>query len=1141
MRALIIATLLFLVACLAPTTEPVTAQSSAIWFVALSGDDTADCLSEETACRTISGALGKAAADDSVRVAAGTYLENLSLTRNVTIVGAGADATVIDGGQRGTVATVLSAQVTAALQDLAIVRGQASGGGGGIANYGTMTLSGVLVAHNAVTAGEGFQGLGGGILNFGTLTISSSAVVENQGVTGAGIYSRGTFSASNLTVASNSAQANGGGLAFGQGSASVRFSTIATNSADGDAGGLFAEVGAAPALADSILAANSDGGDDAPQCRGTVNSSGFNILGRLDGCSFNAFGGDSFDADPQLGPLADNGGPTPTLALLEGSPAIDAAFAGRCPATDQRGVARPQGDGCDSGAFERDTVVAPPPSRTLYVAPDGDDAADCVSSATPCHTIGAAVGKAVSGDTVLLAAGTYSETVSLSKSLTIVGVGAPTTAIDGAGRGTVLTVLSSQARVALRDLTVRGGNAIGAGGGITSYGALSLERVSVQENRVSAGEGFQGLGGGIASFGTLTVSDTAVISNTGVTGGGIYSQGDLTASNVTFAGNTATAGGGLAAGAGTATLSYATVAGNQATGAAGGLQAAEGATIQLGASIVADNGGTSAAPECVGDLVSLDANLIGPAAGCTFSSTGPGDQIDVDPLLGPLESGGGPTLTRALLPESPAIDAGVSEQVACPAGDQRGVPRPQLTACDSGAYEAEPDTPGQNTLYVHVTGSDANDCLTAETPCATIGAALAKANPGNTIKIGGGRYHEHLALTRDVALEGAEAGDTVIDAEGSGTVVRVADGATAAFRNLTVTGGNADSGAGVVNYGHLLIEDSRVQENGLTSGQQIAQVRASLAQGEIIFALADGSLRRQGLSFGLFGRGLGAGIANFGSLEMTRTAVLSNTGLIGAGLSNAGELRLVDSEIAANSGFFGGGLANYGTAALVGGEMRGNVALIGGGAANFGDLLLTGTSVAGNVAIIGAGIANFGVLNVINCVLMSNRAHVDGGALINSPQATVSLRHVTVAGNSASGEDASGGLSNVGGLVSLVNTLLAANSGLGGAQADCGGPIQSEGHNLIETTSGCTLTAGPGDLLDIPAGLSLPQHGDPDLAALVPGPGSPAIDAGLPAACAADDQRGVARPQGQGCDIGAFESISIGADRTKTFLPSLAC
>ena len=69
--------------------------------------------------------------------------------------------------------------------------------------------------------------------------------------------------------------------------------------------------------------------------------------------------------DPLLGPLADNGGPTPTMALLPGSPAIDAGDDSACPPTDQRGVARPQGLACDIGAFE---LV---PKLTLTRSPDG--------------------------------------------------------------------------------------------------------------------------------------------------------------------------------------------------------------------------------------------------------------------------------------------------------------------------------------------------------------------------------------------------------------------------------------------------------------------------------------------------------------------------------------------------------------------------------------------------------------------------------------------------------------------------------------------------------------------------------------------------------------------------------------------------
>ena len=99
-----------------------------------------------------------------------------------------------------------------------------------------------------------------------------------------------------------------------------------------------------------------EGKGDAPACAiegggaATITSGGSNVIS--DGsCNPNGTTDQSF-TDALLGPLADNGGPTLTHALLAGSPAIDAADAGVCPATDQRGVARPQGAGCDVGAFE---------------------------------------------------------------------------------------------------------------------------------------------------------------------------------------------------------------------------------------------------------------------------------------------------------------------------------------------------------------------------------------------------------------------------------------------------------------------------------------------------------------------------------------------------------------------------------------------------------------------------------------------------------------------------------------------------------------------------------------------------------------------------------------------------------------------
>jgi hypothetical protein len=95
----------------------------------------------------------------------------------------------------------------------------------------------------------------------------------------------------------------------------------------------------------NTIIANSSAGGDCVISDGFIGTNTNNLV-EDNSCS------PALHADPLLGPLQDNGGPTQTLALLPGSPAIDAALLANCPATDQRGVSRPQGAGCDIGAFE---------------------------------------------------------------------------------------------------------------------------------------------------------------------------------------------------------------------------------------------------------------------------------------------------------------------------------------------------------------------------------------------------------------------------------------------------------------------------------------------------------------------------------------------------------------------------------------------------------------------------------------------------------------------------------------------------------------------------------------------------------------------------------------------------------------------
>jgi hypothetical protein len=215
--------------------------------------------------------------------------------------------------------------------------------GGGIYNSGTLAVTNSRISLNKAL-------WGGGIFNDLTLDITDSTFSSNGADFGGGIYNHenSTLTITNSTFFNNTANFYGGGISNWQGTVTINNSTFSTNSADH--GGNIDNSGTLE-ITNSILADSPSGGN----CEGTITDGGHNIDDG-DTCSF---GPDSWiNTDPLLAPLEDNGGPTRTHALLEGSPAIDNADPLYCPAADQRGFPRPfdgDGDGeaiCDVGAFE---------------------------------------------------------------------------------------------------------------------------------------------------------------------------------------------------------------------------------------------------------------------------------------------------------------------------------------------------------------------------------------------------------------------------------------------------------------------------------------------------------------------------------------------------------------------------------------------------------------------------------------------------------------------------------------------------------------------------------------------------------------------------------------------------------------------
>ena len=231
---------------------------------------------------------------------------------------------------------------------------------------------------------------------------------------------------------------------------------------------------------------------------------------------------------------------------------------------------------------------------------------------------------------------------------------------------------------------------------------LTLLDTTVHNNvATSASPG--GGGGGIKNLGVLNVAQSTIAANsTNAGGGGIVSSGPMTAANSTISGNTAGGGGGggllTAATAATATLVNVTVTENSTTSTGGGFRALL-APVEMLNTIVAANSAAGGSPDCAAFSttapVSRGHNLIGNDSGCLFTPLGTdlvGSAAEpIDPLLGPLQNNGGPTMTHALMASSPAIDAGDGAVTLPPLNlttDQRGGLRLVGTFVDIGAYEA---------------------------------------------------------------------------------------------------------------------------------------------------------------------------------------------------------------------------------------------------------------------------------------------------------------------------------------------------------------------------------------------------------------------------------------------------------------------
>jgi hypothetical protein len=671
--------------------------------------------------------------------------------------------------------------------------------------------------------------------------------------------------------------------------------------------------------------------------------------------------------------------------------------------------------------------------------------------------------------------------------------------------------------------TIAGNSALFSGGGVANLGGTLIVT-----NSTISGNG----DGGVRNYGTGTVTNSTISGNVGNFGGGVLNNGTLTVLNSTITGNRV--------------FGYSGDAGCR-PGYGGGVLNSFGGTLTLVRTLVSGNtafrcgpfiGPLGLGPEIFNNVYNATVfadshNLFGVNGTTGVEGFSPG-ATDIVPSAGVLlphilrprlAANGGPTQTHALVPGSPAIDAGGAvclDATGAPLlTDQRGQPRlvdgdeNGTAACDIGAFEFTPLVGATIPVTAHCTLVDA--ITAANTDTATGGCPAGRGadtivlpvrSTQTLTSVNNSTYGPTgLPVIRSaITIEGQ--GSTIVRATSAPAfrIVAVHDTEELTLNETTVSGGGTpDSGGGVINFGILTITNSTISGNEAYAGGGVANHSSSFFSAGFLTVINSTISGNTATATSFFSGG--GGLANFdlSTLTILNSTIMDNAAPSGGGVANKdfgftrGTVTVTRSAITGNSAtYFGGGVANEGT------------------------LTVTNSTISGNAATFssGGGVANgglFGFLTILDSTITGNTATFSSG------------------GGMANGADGT-----------LARTLVSGNTAP--YAPEIAGFVRADNHNLfgVDGSAGVEgFSPGPTDIVS-PAGVLLPDILEPTLAfnggltqthALVLG--SPAIDAGsamcldATGAPLATDQRG--RPRlvdgdGDGtaaCDIGAFEFFPV--------------
>ncbi len=677
------------------------------------------------------------------------------------------------------------------------------------------------------------------------------------------------------------------------------------------------------------------------------------------------------------------------------------------------------------------------------------------------------------------------------------------------------------------------------GGSIRSNGGtLTVTDSTFAGNRASAG------GGAIYSVNSadVTVSGSAFLDNRADEGGGIdASDSSLAVTNSTFSGNTAnTSGGGIWSSVYSLAVSNSTFVGNQAgsvEGSFGPAIAYDTPTVNLSNNLLYGNLPSGV---CTGSQHNNSgSNNLADDATCDDAGFTQSDSIQ----LGWPGYYGGSTLSIPLLEGSAGIDAGSSS--ACPAVDQRGVIRPQGSGCDVGAFEYEsgytsaPQILLQPLSQIILEGDPVTfDVAGSGIPTPSVHWEMSTDSGATWTDIDGATdlsYSFFASSTQD----GTQYRAVLENSAGSAT----SDAATFTNYNAppcTVIS-NADSGDGTLRAWLADTTCSTItfykdMTIGLASPLSIN--RNVTVDGEAHHITIHGDTDNDGKG----------NVALLDVSAQATTAVLNNLTLDkgystnGGAINNLGGLTLENTTISNSRGEMGSdsgmgdAVVNEGTLTVRGCTFTANVGIIGGAIANFGPLTVNDSTFAWNLGVFAGGaIATLADTTVTNSTFVSNAAAANGGAVyvatgtgMESP--TLTLTNNTFRDNYTTESGAveaaySSATPPTPPTIYAYNNLLVDHASSAAADMNC------SFHNA-------TVYAANNLTDDDPASPSCPTTGFAPSASINLGTlgdnggpvetfplleGSAAIEAGDNSHCPGADARGLTRPQGVYCDVGAFE------------------